>query len=144
MMLKPLSFHCRFQGINILGYVGYFLLVSYLQSLFRAWFTNKNKQINNRQTTKLLSPGHLVQIHIPLSEFILNFQNDPGSGLISTYLCHTISDPNLSQTMMGGLESDSSPNEFSDWKHLFRRPHSHKVVLCKVSTSFSSHINEIA
>ena len=63
------------------------------------------------QANKLRSPGCLVQIHTPLPEFILKFQNDSGYDLISAYLCRTISDPNLSQSIMVILESDPSPHK---------------------------------
>lgn len=57
---------------------------------------SKSKQ-TQRHKTKVLPPGHLLQIHILLHEFMLNFQNDPGYGFNYVYLHYTLLYPNLSQ-----------------------------------------------
>lgn len=91
-------------------YLSYFFLVSSLIST--QGIVYKQKQTNKKQTTKLLSPGHLVQVCILLlSPCWISKMTLAMSSTLSTSA--TFFQTHL-KSMMVSLESDSFSNELLD------------------------------
>lgn len=102
--------HWISQGINKSGYPSYFFLVSSLISTQGTVY--KQKQTNKKQT-KLLSPGHLVQV-CTLCCLSPRWISKMTLAMASTLPMFATFFQTHLKSMMVSLESDPFPNELLD------------------------------